>query len=303
MLEPTLFLLPGFALSSWKGKVATWIASQTPLRGLLRKALGEVTALIFEGNAEAAKFGLHVMSVEDEDPTVTSGALLKYAQMQVMQSAAEARFFCQTGLKGLGKAVGSALKTAIRSLARAEVDDARRQSNGRAYPSTPPHNFSEISSSVNALRKPYRHPAALFNANEQDFLPSFVSTRSLKTRRRFSGSAMALVGSTSGMNLKKALKKVKFQGKNIFADTNFLKRRWWSVLGEIVRRLRTKEKVALPLVILLSVHFFVISLSFAAVATVATQAIGAFCVLVVVLMMLDLLQLDASLSQLHKAYL
>ncbi|CDI74322.1 hypothetical protein, conserved [Eimeria praecox] len=283
-----------FTLSSWKGRLASWVASQTPLAALLRKALGELTSLIFEDNVEAARFGLQVKSVED-NPTVTGGALVKYAQVQVMRSAVEARLFCQTGLKGLGKTLGRALKTVTHSLARAEMNQNRGQSNRVPGPSSP-ESFAETSSSMSFVKGLYRYPINLLNATAQTSSPSFLSTSFLKKKRRPAGSVMALVGSASGMKLKKALKKLEFRGKRVFADGAFLRRKWWSVIGGIVSRLRTKEKAALPLAILLSIHFFVISLSFAAVATMATQAAGAFCVLVVVLMMLDLLQLDASLN-------
>ncbi|CDJ53328.1 hypothetical protein, conserved [Eimeria brunetti] len=283
-----------FALSSWKGKLANWLSNQRPLRLLLRKVLGEVTALIFEGNAEAARFGVQVTSVE-EDATVTSGALFKYAQMQVMRVAAEARFFCQTGYKGLGKAVGSSLKTVTRSLARAEIGEDRQQGNGHNGSSSG-QSFSEVSSSVDLMMGARRYPMNMLNLTVHDSFPSFLSTRISKKPRRIAGSVMALVGAVSGKKLKSALKKIEVKGRRVFADANFLKRRWWSVLAGIVRRLRTSEQMALPLIVLLSIHFFVVSVSFAAVATVATQAIGAFCVVVVVLMMLDLLQLGASLN-------
>ncbi|CDJ36733.1 uncharacterized protein EMH_0094760 [Eimeria mitis] len=283
-----------FALSSWKGTLASWIASIKLLRPLLRKVLGEVTAQIFEGNEEATRFGIDVDSVE-KHPAVTSGALLKYAQVQVMRVATEARFFCHTGYTGLGRALGGALKTVTRSLARAEVSDSRQEPDGIAD-FLPSYMFSEISSSSNFVKTAPRYPMKFLNTTVHDSLPSFVTTRIFKKPRRIAGSVMALIGSTTGKKLKKILKKVEVGGKRVFADSNFLKRRWWSVLGAIVRRLRVRDQLMLPLVVLLALHFFVISVSFAAVATVATQAIGAFCVLVVVLMMLDLLQLDASLN-------
>lgn len=286
-------MLAAFPLSNWKGRLASWLATLSPLRKLLGRVLGEVTAYIFQDNEDARDFGLQVESVE-EDPTVTGPALLKYAEVHVMKLVAEARFFCQTGFTGLGKALGSALKTVTRSFARAPVNEGQQGSNEPTVsPSSP--MFSEISSSMHVWNGSTHNPMTLARLTLQDFLPSFLSTKR-KKHHRFSGSALALVGTTSGMKLKKALKNVEYNGKRIFADSQFLKRRWWNVLGWILKRLRTTEKLALPLVLLLGIHFFVISISFAAVATVATQAIGAYCVLVVVLMMLDALQLGAALN-------
>lgn len=232
-----------------------------------------------------------VISSVEREQDVSSAALLKYAEMEVTQLAAEARFYCQTGYKGLGNAVRSALKTATDSFARMKSTENRREGREGTGMSRPP-SFFEVYASWNLAENTSVYPrrAPGLGARVQ-YPPSFVW---LSSHWEKDGSALAAAGASTKKKVKKVVKRVTTKVKEYFADSKLLKKRWWGVLPDTLRRLKNGDTSAMSGAILLAVLFFVFSLSFSVVASVAIQLIGALCVLAVVLMLLDMFQSDAS---------
>lgn len=267
------------------------MTARAALSPLLRKVFGEIATSLFEVNGKGGDFGMVIRSVERE-PNVSSAALLKYAEIEVMQSAAEARFYCQTGYKGLGNAVRSALKTVTDRFARMKSTENRREGREGTGMSRLP-SFFQVYASWNLAENTSLHPrrAPGLGAMVQ-YPPSFVWLSSHWKQK--AGSALAASGASAMKKVKKVLKKVKVKVSEYFADSKLLRKRWWNVLLDTLQRLKNGDTTALPGAVLLAVLFFVVSVSFAVIASVAVQLIGAFCVLAVVLLLLEMFQSDAS---------
>lgn len=279
-----------FALSSWKGQLGSWLAGQKLLGPVLRRALGEVTASVFADHAAAKVFSLLIRSAETQ-ANPSGDAMLKRAEMQVVSVAVGAQFYCQTGFRGLGKTVGGAVKTAVRSLARITRKEREHSAEEQHRSSASPGSFLEKDASrkLTGRGSLFSEPVAQM-ITKREYYHSFLAV-SLSPASHYTATLSSLVASTSGMKLKSALKAFdKIGTTNEFKGSSFIRRSWWKIMVNILQRLRAREQAGLLLVALLSMTYFAISFTFYIVGGMAVAAIAAFCVLVVVLKMLDLLR-------------
>ncbi|KAL8275031.1 hypothetical protein Esti_001087 [Eimeria stiedai] len=279
-----------FALTSWKGSAARWVVRQKLLSRLLKKTLGEVTASIFSDQEAAKEFAFAVRSAERHS-SAEPEALLKHESMRVAALELDARFFCQTGLPGLGKTVSGALKVAVKSLARIKKKKNRRKER-KGLSSTSSISFLERLSprrSEGQAVVPFQRKAK--RTDDNTFVPSSFLFSPPSTTPGYQGTVTAVLGSATGMTLKSALKRIDLkQSRTILQDSKFLKQSWWKILAKIFFRLKAGEQGIVLFGALMWISLFIISIPFSILPGLGVEAIAAFCIISLVLVILDLIQ-------------
>ncbi|KAL8433078.1 hypothetical protein Efla_006277 [Eimeria flavescens] len=279
-----------FALSSWKAKVAVWIVKQKLLSKLLRKALGEVAASIFSHSGSAKEFASAVKSAEGQS-SAEPAALLKHASLQVTAVEVGARFYCQTGLQGLGQLMRGAIKVAVQSLGRTQKKELRKAAR-KGIRSRLGVGFME---SISSRSRPEAGAVFLQQSRrikkEKDYFPfSFLFSR-LSVERPYQGTIGAVLGSITGMTLQQALQRVDYgKAKNLLQDSKFLKRSWWKMLSKLLGGLKAGEKGLFFFGALAWITLFVISIPFSIIAGLGVETIAVLCVLSLVLVIMELVE-------------
>ncbi|KAL8444947.1 hypothetical protein Emag_005267 [Eimeria magna] len=278
-----------FALSSWKGSAAKWVVRQKLLSRLLQKTLGEVTASIFSDQEAAKDFALAVRSVERHS-SADPEALLKYASMQVATLELDARFFCQTGLPGLGNTFSGALKVAMKSLARMKKKEDRKKAR-KGLSSVLSVSFLERVPPRSGERSIVSFQSKARRRDDKTFFPSsFLFSPPPKTKE-YRGTATAVLGSAVGMTLKSALQQIDHsKTRTILQNSKFLKQSWWKILAKIFLRLKRGEQGLVLFTAFVWVSLFIISIPFSVLPGLGVEAIAAFCVISLVLVILELIQ-------------
>lgn len=182
------------------------------------------------------------------------------------------------------------MKRALFSLARkAKKEDRAARGRSRALPAAS-QSLLEKSLSLKAENNAYKE-RIMRMAAAADAYPSFLRMSSSQPAH-FSSNLMALVATTSGKDLHVALGMVDAGSLNSEVPSRkFIKQSWLKIIARVLKRLRKRDAL---LAILLALSVLPVSFAFAIVGGMAVDAIGAFCVLVVVTSMLRLLSFDAS---------
>ncbi|KAL8434630.1 hypothetical protein ACSSS7_003028 [Eimeria intestinalis] len=278
------------SLTTWKGSAAKWVLRQKLLSRLLQKMLGEVTASIFSDQEAAKDFAFAVRSA-DRHSSADPEALLKHASMHVAAVELDSRFFCQTGLPGLGNTVSGALKVAVKSLARMKKKGNRKKDR-RGLSSILPLSFLDrLPSSRFGGQAVAEFQRKARRRDDDTFVPSSFLSSPPSTPNEYPGSTTAVLGSVTGMTLKSALRQIDHtKTRVILQKSKFLKQSWFKILAKIFFRLKAGEKGIVLFSALVWVSLFIISFPFSVVSGLGVEAIAAFCVISVVLVVLELME-------------